>query len=68
MRKSKQTKFLLVIGLLVLIVVSVSLFVLSSKPLYAKRCPDGWKEVCCGSWCKPYGDYCIGTGTFCCCK
>lgn len=26
-----------------------------------------WAEVCCGSHCSP-GDYCIGSGTFTCCK
>jgi hypothetical protein len=27
-----------------------------------------WKEVCCGSLCTGGDDYCIGTGSYDCCK
>jgi len=26
-----------------------------------------WAQVCCGTGCSP-GDYCVGTGTYTCCK
>jgi hypothetical protein len=40
-------------------------------PAQAVKCPDGWEMVCCGPTCTYQGhqaDYCIGTGTYCCCK
>jgi len=66
----KSLNFLKSKGLTIILVIAIFITIFgifSLTPSFAKRCEDGWEKVCCGPQCIP-GDYCMGSGTYCCCK
>ncbi len=71
MRRLISVKSPVLTAILALALAGILVAILSPTPSYAIRCEDGWAQVCCGPQCSiggVQGDYCIGSGTYCCCK